>query len=158
MFKKKIRGLATFWKFCFVKDFMNFKARLPQWNVKIFSRKFAGVIFLPKSSSCEFAVGIWKSEERKMLPNIYLYIYIYIYIWVLLSPLTFSNPDGELTAGRIWWKNNTYKITGKNFDVSLGQFYFEALKSLTNQNFQNVARTLIFFFFKRSLSKSRLTT
>ena len=71
MFFKKNRVLATFWKFWFVKDFMNFKAKLPKWNVKIFSRNFAGVIFSPKSRTGEFCVGIWKSQGQKKYPSMH---------------------------------------------------------------------------------------
>ena len=66
---------------------------------------------------------------------IYLYIYVYIYFRVLFLPLTFSNPDGELTNPRFWWKNNTCKISGKNFDVSLGQFCFEVHEILNKSKF-----------------------
>ena len=44
---------------------MNFKAKLPKWNIKIFSWNFEGVIVSQKSWIGEFAVGIWKSCGQK---------------------------------------------------------------------------------------------
>ena len=58
-----------------------------------------------------------------------------IYIRVFILFLTFSNPDGELTNSRIWWKNNTCKISGQDFDVSLGQFCFEIHEILNKSKF-----------------------
>ena len=123
--------------------FQNFKAKLPKRNVKIFSRNFVGVIFSPKSWVWEFALGIWKCKGKKSaLTTADALCKHTMSFW---TTLLFSNPDGKLTNPRFWWKNNTYKILGKIFDVSLRQFCFKVHEILTNQNFQNVARTLIIF-------------
>ena len=100
--------------------------------------------FIPKWSLWKGDLGTFngshnpKSVTYRFLVNpvtTLIYIYMYIYIRVFILPLTFSNPDGELTNPRFWWKNNTCKISGKNFDVSLGQFCFEIHEILNKSKF-----------------------
>ena len=160
---KKIRVLATFWKFWFVKDFMNFKAKLPKWNVKIFSRNFAGVIFSPKSRIGEFAVGIWKSQGQNKHPNIYpiniylshiaiftLFIYRNIYMIYILGclfhPWLFQIPTANSPILDFGEKITPAKFREKFLTFHLGSFALKFMKSLTNQNFQNVARIPYLFF------------
>ena len=69
--------------------------------------------------------------------------------WEVVPPPTRLPEFSEkITPAKFWEKTLTFH---------LGDFALKFMKSLTNQNFLNVARTLI-FFLKRSISKSRIAT
>ena len=135
---------------------MNFKAKLPKWNVKIFSRNFAGVIFSPKSRTGEFCVGIWNVRGKiNSLGPYYICIYIYMCILgCLFCPWLFQIPTANSPILDFGEKITPAKFREKILTFHLGSFALKFMKSLTNQNFQNVARTLI--FLKRSLSNSKI--
>ena len=70
----------------------------------------------------------------------------------LIRILTVNSPLEDFSQ-----KIKHAKFWDKVLTFHLGSFALKFLKSLTNQNVQNLARTPI-FFFKRSLSKSRIAT
>ena len=94
------------------------------------------------------------------LISLFIYLYIYIYIYILgcfFRPLLFQIPTANSPLEDFGEKITPAKFREKILTFHLAAFALKFMKSLTNQNFQNVARTLI-FFLKRSLSKSRIAT
>ena len=82
---------------------------------------------------------------------------VYYPVGCFFRPSLFQIPTANSPLEDFGEKITSAKFREKILTFHLAAFAFKFMKSLTNQNFQNVARTLI-FFLKRSLSKSRIAT
>ena len=83
-----------------------------------------------------------------MYIDIYVYEYIYMYIYIFgcfFRPSLFQIPTANSPLEDFGEKITPAKFREKILTFHLATFALKFMKSLTNQNFQNVARTLIFF-------------